>query len=236
MRRLSNLPSHIAIIMDGNGRWASRRFLTRNAGHKAGAENLRKLCKRMNAVGFENLTVYAFSTENWERPAGEVSGLMQLLSDFIQRHIDEADSHTMRMHILGDVSRLDTEMQKKIQILTEKTKAKTGLRVNIAINYGGRDELLRASRAIAKDAANGRINVNGIDNALLNSYLDTVGLPDPEIVIRTGGDKRLSNFLLWQSAYSEIFFVKKFWPDFSFKDILKIVKEFKTRKRRFGKV
>lgn len=229
------LPRHIAIIMDGNGRWAKKRLLPRNAGHKAGAQALRKLAEKMNDAGYENLTVYAFSTENWKRPDAEVSGLMDLLSGYIQEYIDAADKNDMRICVIGDLSRIRPDLRDKIRYLEDLTRDNSGMRVNIALNYGGRDELVRATRRIAADIASGKIAPDAIDETLLASYLDTHDLPDPDLLIRTGGEARISNFMLWQISYAEFFISQKLWPDFTFKDLQEAVGSFGERERRFGR-
>lgn len=228
------LPEHVAIIMDGNGRWASKRLLTKNMGHKAGAETLRKLAERMNGQGFKRLTVFAFSTENWKRPEDEIRGLMTLLKDYIQQYINDSKKNDMQISVIGDISRLDQELQGKINYLTELTREYTGLRLTIAINYGGRDELIRAARAMCDDAAAGRLSCADIDEERFAGYLDTRGMPDPELLIRTSGELRLSNFMLWQTAYSEMYVCPKLWPDFEYDDLLEAVGVFQGRERRFG--
>jgi len=222
--------------MDGNGRWASKRFLTRSAGHKAGGDNLRKLAERMNAEGFKYLTVYAFSTENWNRPAEEVRGLMSLMSDYIDRYIKDSKKNNMRICVIGDIGKLDQVLRDKIEHLTELTKNHQGMRITFAINYGSRDELVRAARKIAAAAGSGRLKPAEIDEKRFSSYLDTYDMPDPDIVIRTSGESRLSNFLLWQLSYSEFFISPKLWPDFGFDDLMEAVRSFNNRDRRFGRV
>jgi undecaprenyl diphosphate synthase len=222
--------------MDGNGRWAKKRLLTRAAGHRAGAENLRKLSERMNEEGFKALTVYAFSTENWRRPPEEVQGLMSLLSEYIRRYIDEADGSDARLTVMGDISRLEKGLRDKIGHLVEKTKSHKGLRLNIAINYGGRDEIVRAARRLAADVSGGKIRAAEIDETVFSSYLDAPGLPDPDMIIRTGGEARLSNFLLWQGSYAEFVISEKLWPDFKYEDLLRAVESFRQRDRRYGRV
>jgi len=230
----ARLPRHVAIVMDGNGRWAKRRFLTRAAGHRAGAQALRKLSEHMNDMGFGILTVYAFSTENWKRSEDEVLALMGLLREYIQQYIDDSDKNNMRIATIGDLSRLDADLQEKIAYLAELTRNHNGMRVNIAVNYGGRDDILRAAKRMCRDAANGRLSIDSINEDVFAAYTDTAGQPDPDLWIRTGGDLRLSNFLLWQTAYSELSFCDKLWPDYQFNDLLDAVASFQSRERRFG--
>ena len=228
------LPEHVAIIMDGNGRWASKRLLPRNAGHRAGAENLRKLSEAMNEGGFKNLTVYAFSTENWTRSRDEVGGLMDLMAENIQRYIDDSKKNNMRICVIGDLSRIRDDLREKIHYLMDLTEKNPGMRVNIALNYGGRDELVRAAKNMAVNIRDGVLCPEDINESLFSSYLDTRELPDPEILIRTGNETRLSNFMLWQISYSELFFSPKLWPDFNYKDLTEAVSAFQSKDRRFG--
>ena len=230
----ARLPQHIAIIMDGNGRWAKRRFLSRAAGHRAGAQALRKLSEQMNDAGFRGLTVYAFSTENWNRSAEEVDALMGLLREYIQQYIDDAAKNNMRIAAIGDMTRLDADLREKIAYLTECTRDHAGMRINIAINYGGRDELVRAAGRLCADVAAGKQSADAVDEALFASYLDTADVPDPELLIRTSGEMRLSNFLPWQAAYTELVFSEKLWPDFKMNDLLAAVSVYQSRERRFG--
>lgn len=230
----SSLPGHIAIIMDGNRRWAKKRFLPKSAGHKAGADALRTLAEKMNAAGFKNLTVFAFSTENWARPADEVEELMRLLRGYIKQYIEDSKKNNMRIGVLGNVSRLDTDLADSIKYLTELTCENAGLKVNIAINYSGRDEIVRAAKMLCADALDGKITVDGINNETFATYLNTRDLRDPDLIIRTSGESRISNFLLWQSAYSEFFVSGKLWPDFTYDDLLSAVSDYQGRSRRFG--
>ena len=230
----TRLPRHIAIMMDGNGRWAKRMLMNRAAGHRAGAQTLRKLSERMNEMGFPMLTVYAFSTENWKRSEEEVSALMGLLREYIQQYIDDSKKNNMRIATIGDMTRLDADLQEKIAYLTALTKNHEGMRVNIAVNYGGRDDIVRAARRLAAEVASGALLPGGIDESVFAAFTDTAGLPDPDLWIRTGGDLRLSNFLLWQSAYAELSFCDKLWPDYTINDLLAAVASFQQRDRRFG--
>ncbi len=228
------IPQHVAIIMDGNGRWAKKRFLTRAAGHRAGAKALRSLATEAEKIGVKYLTVYAFSTENWNRPKDEVDALMKLLREYIQEYIDDSNKNNMRISVIGDVSRLDDDLQGKIRMLEDITKHKNGLHVIIAMNYGGRDEITRVARIIADEVKNGGLNPQNIDENLISAYLDTKDIPDPDLLIRTSGEMRLSNFLLWQSAYSELVFNDKLWPDFTINDLNAAIDIYNDRERRFG--
>ena len=230
----ANLPAHIAIIMDGNGRWAKKFLMTRAAGHRAGAQALRRLVEAMNKDGFKMLTVYAFSTENWKRDDEEVSYLMGLIHEYIQQYINDAKKNNVRMAVIGDISKLDQSLQDKIAHLTELTRKNDGLFLNIAINYGGRDEIVRAAKKFANDALCGKIDPENLDEAVFASYLDTSALPDPDLIIRTSGEMRLSNFLLWQAAYGEFFATDLLWPDFKIGHLYEAVIKFQNRKRRFG--
>jgi undecaprenyl diphosphate synthase len=228
------LPRHIAIIMDGNGRWAKSRGLSRSMGHKAGAECLKKIVEECNNLKIKHLTVYAFSTENWNRPQSEVDTLMNLLRDYIQRYIDDSENNNIKIDIIGDVKALAPDIQEKIEVLYSKTKNKKGLNLHIAINYGGRDELIRAMKSLCTDVSNKKINMGDISEELFDKYLDTTGIPSPELMIRTSGEKRLSNFLLWQLAYTEFYFTDKLWPDFDIKQLHKALISYQNRNRRFG--
>jgi len=228
------IPTHLAIIMDGNGRWAKKRFMPHSMGHRAGAQALRKLSYEIEKLGIKYLTVYAFSTENWNRPEDEVRDLMNLIRDYFQQYIDDSKKNNMRMSFIGDHSRLDKDLQEKLTILTDMTKDKTGLHVVLAVNYGGRDEIVRAVRKLAGAAARGEISPDEIGVNMVSKTLDTHPLPDPDLIIRTGGDLRLSNFLLWQLAYAEMYVTDTLWPDFDKKELMKALGAFQGRERRFG--
>jgi len=228
------IPEHIAIIMDGNGRWAKRRFLNKAAGHRAGAQALRRLATEAEKLGVKYLTVYAFSTENWTRPKEEVNTLMNLIHDYIQQYIDDSKKNDMRISIIGDLTKLSDDLQRKIADLQQMTQDKSGLRVIIALNYGGRDDIVRAAHALAADAKSGRIKLDEINESLFASYLDTVNLPDPDLLIRTSGEMRISNFLIWQTAYTEMYFCDKLWPDFTIKDLELAIGQYNRRDRRYG--
>ena len=228
------VPEHVAIIMDGNGRWAKKRFLSKAAGHRAGAQALKRLATEAEKIGVKILTVYAFSTENWARPQEEVDTLMDLIHEYIQQYIDDSKKNEMRICLIGDLTRLNEELQRKISDLQEMTKDKKGMRVVIALNYGGRDDIVRAARKLAADIKNSRKTLSEVDEGLFSSYLDTAGLPDPDLLIRTSGEVRLSNFLLWQTAYTEMYICEKLWPDFTIRDLEKAIGQYKQRDRRYG--
>ena len=230
----NNLPGHIAIIMDGNGRWAKKFMMGRAAGHRAGATALRRLVERMNKDGFKMLTVYAFSTENWKRDDEEVADLMGLIHEYIQQYINDAKKNNVKMTVIGDMSRLEPALRVKIAQLKEMTQNNDGLLLCIALNYGGRDEITRAAAKIARDAAAGRLNADDVNEAALAARLDTAGLPDPDLIIRTSGEMRLSNFLLWQAAYAEFLSMDVLWPDFKIDHLYKAVAQYQSRERRFG--
>ena len=225
----SRLPRHIAIIMDGNGRWAKKRGLPRTAGHKVGAETFRTIALYCKALGVEYLTIYAFSTENWKRPADEVSTLMSLLKKYMQEAIDTMERDQMKLRFFGDLTALSPELQDLAHKANEVADRVEGFQANLCINYGGRDEILHAARACAA-AGEERTEEN------LEKYLYSAGIPDPELIIRPGGELRLSNFLLWQCAYSEFYFCNTLWPDFGEKDLDEAIVAFQQRDRRFGGV
>jgi undecaprenyl diphosphate synthase len=220
--------------MDGNGRWAKKRFLTKSAGHRAGAQTLRRLANAAEKLGIKILTVYAFSTENWARPQDEVNTLMNLIHEYIQQYIDDTKKNNMRICVIGDISKLTHELQTKIRNLEDMTRQKHGLRVNIALNYGGRDDIIRACKKISANVSNDRLSVNDIDETMFAAYLDTGGMPDPDLLIRTSGEMRISNFLLWQTAYTEFYFCDKLWPDFNINDLNEAIAQYQGRNRRYG--
>ena len=230
----NSLPKHIAIIMDGNGRWAKKRFMPRKLGHRAGAQALNKLVQEANKMGIEHITVYAFSTENWKRSEEEVSALMDLLKEYIGDYIKDNAKSNVKIDVIGDLSKFDQELQDKINELTEISFMKTGLNLHIALNYGGRDEIVRGIKKLYDDLKNGLISENDISEDTFSSYLDTKNIPDPELIIRTSGELRLSNFLPWQAAYSEFYFTDKLWPDFDIKEFKKAIEQLQSRDRRFG--
>ena len=229
-----NMPKHIAIIMDGNRRWAKARGKSASFGHKEGAKTLEKIVRYANKIGLEHITVYAFSTENWKRAEEEVNALMMLLQNYLDEYSKRADSENIKVKILGDITALSQGMQKSIINCMERTKNNTGVIFNIALNYGGRDEIVRAMKSIAKDVKDGKININDIDEKVISDNLYTEGQPDPDLMIRTSGEMRLSNFLPWQSVYSEFLFVEKNWPDFTEQDLDNAIIEYQKRTRKFG--
>lgn len=228
------IPKSIAIILDGNGRWAERRNLPRAMGHKAGCETLEKTVEDCVRLGVECLTVYAFSTENWKRSALEVGALMKLLRFYMVKLIDVANKNNVKAVMIGDESRFEPDIRKGIKKLIEATKNNTGMIFAFAINYGGRDEIKRAVENIADDVESGKISKCDISEELISSYLDTKDLPDPDLLIRTSGELRVSNFLLWQIAYSEFYITDTLWPDFDKEELLKAIESYSHRQRRFG--
>ena len=228
-----NVPEHIAIILDGNGRWAKSKGMPRNYGHTVGAKNVENICRACHDIGVRYLTVYAFSTENWKRSDDEVSAIMKLLRGYLRTCFKLADDNDMCVRVIGDITRLEADMQDTIARLQEHTKDHTGLYFTIALNYGSRDELIRAANRIMKDREAGLIS-GEITEELFGSYLDTAGLPDPDLLIRTSGEERLSNFLLWQCAYTEFYFTDVHWPAFDREELMKAVEAFSERNRRYG--
>ena len=229
-----NMPRHIAIIMDGNRRWARGQGKSASYGHKAGARTLEKIVRYANKIGLEYITVYAFSTENWKRSEDEVSALMILLQNYLDDYSKRADSENIKIKILGDITALSQGMQKSIINCMERTKNNTGVTFNIALNYGGRYEIVRAVKNIAEQVKNGQLEANEIDEKMISDNLYTAGQPDPDLVIRTSGELRLSNFLPWQVVYSEFLFVEKNWPDFTEEDLDNAILEYQKRTRKFG--
>lgn len=230
----SKLPVHIAIIPDGNGRWAKRRGLPRTMGHKVGSENIKKIVKLCNNIGIKYLTVYAFSTENWSRPKSEVDALMSLLLEYLRNAEKELSGANIRINVIGNIAGLPSELQKEIPRVEELTRKNTGLNLVMALNYGGRKEILCAVKSIVKSVANGDIKMEDINEGVVSEHLYTKDIPDPDLIIRTSGEKRSSNFLLWQSAYSEFWFSEVLWPDFNEKHLLQALEDYQSRKRRFG--
>ena len=228
------MPKHIAIIMDGNGRWATKRGLPRKAGHKAGAEALERIIYAAKEMGLEHLTVYAFSTENWKRSEEEVGAIMDILRFYLKNYFKKFVKDNIRMHVIGDKTRLDQDIQDAIEEIEDLSKEKEGMTVHIALNYGGRDELRRAVGKIAHDVAEGRLTAADVTEDTITNALDTAGTPDPELMIRTSGEERISNFLLWQIAYSEFYFSEMLWPDFDKKELEKAIYYYQNRERRFG--
>ncbi|MCL2592555.1 MAG: isoprenyl transferase [Defluviitaleaceae bacterium] len=231
---LEKIPEHIAIIMDGNGRWAKKRLLPHSAGHRSGANTLKTLSEEAEKLGVKYLTVYAFSTENWNRSKEEVSAIMKLLEEYIEQYIKDTKKNNMRIKVIGKPDGLSETLIEKIKYLEDYTKDKTGLTMVIAFNYGGRDEILRAVNKVLYQAQKGAIT-DVVDENTFMRYLDTKEIPDPDLLIRTSGEKRLSNFLLWQTAYSEFYFSDKLWPDFNIDDLKEAILAYQARDRRFGK-
>ena len=227
------IPNHVAIILDGNGRWAKSKGMPRNYGHVQGAKTVETICEEAYKMGINYLTVYAFSTENWSRPEDEVSQLMKLLRNYMKTCRQTAKKNNMCVRVIGDKSRLDDDIRQSIAALEEASKDNTGLHFQVAINYGSRDEMIRAVNAIVDDARAGKIE-GGISEELFEEYLDTKGIPAPDLLIRTSGEQRLSNFLLWQLAYSEFYFTDVYWPDFSKEELMRACEAYSNRDRRFG--
>ena len=228
------IPQHIAIILDGNGRWAKAKGMPRNYGHTAGAKNVETVCQAAHDLGVKYVTMYAFSTENWNRPEGEVEALMKLLESYLKNCIKTADKNKMRVRVIGDTTRLSERFLERIREL-EAASAKTdGLNLQIAINYGSRDEMTRAMRRMSEDVAAGKRKPEEITESVFEEYLDTAGIPDPDLLIRTSGELRLSNFLLWQLAYSEFYFTDVPWPDFHNEELERAIEAYNKRDRRFG--
>ncbi len=229
-----SVPQHIAIIMDGNGRWAKRRGLPRSAGHKAGAESFRNIANYCRTIGVKYLTVYAFSTENWKRSEEEVGGIMRLLAAYLKEALGDMEKNHVRFCFFGDLSRLSPELRKLCKDAMNRSAEYHEVQVNFGLHYGGRDEILRAVRQFAADAAAGKCRPEELTEALFERYLDSAGVPDPELVIRPSGELRLSNFLPWQTVYSEFVFMNVLWPDFGPKDLDEAIAEYNRRNRRFG--
>ena len=230
----TKLPVHVAIIPDGNGRWATKRGMPRSIGHREGANAFKKIVRLANEIGIGYLTFYAFSTENWTRPEKEVHSLMSLLFEFLQNADKELEGSNIKIRVIGDTSRLTSELQEEIKRVLKNTHNNTGLSLVFALNYGGRDELINAVRKIIKDVENGSLSKDDIGEESLRDRLYTQGIPDPELLIRTSGELRLSNFMLWQSAYTEFWYSQKLWPDFKKDDFLEAIRVYQKRKRRFG--
>lgn len=230
------LPTHIGIIMDGNGRWAQKRFLPRSAGHRAGAQNFRTITRYCSKIGIKYLTVYAFSTENWSRPMEEVGALMRLFKEYLEEALRDFMDENIRVRFIGDVSAFPQELQELIQEVEEASAPKTGMVLNLAMNYGGRAEITRAAKAFAQDVAQGKVQPEDLTEESFSRYLYTGGQPDPDLIIRPSGEERLSNFLLWQSAYAEFVYFDILWPDFKTKDLDEAIAIYSSRQRRFGGV
>ncbi len=230
--KLNKVPTHIAIIMDGNGRWAAARGLPRLAGHRAGTENLRPVIRACVEFGIQYLTIYAFSTENWGRPQEEVEGLMQLIEDVIDRELNELHKEGVRLRHIGRLEHLNPSLRDKVLHAVELTKNNTRLNLTIAFNYGGRDEIVCAICAMLRDG----VKPEDVTEPLISQYLFTAGTPDPDLIVRTSGEMRISNFLIWQSAYSEYYVTNAYWPDFDKEELRKALLDFSQRERRFGRL
>lgn len=231
---LLNIPEHVAVIMDGNGRWAKKRFLPRNYGHAEGAKALEAICENCEKLGIKYLTVYAFSTENWKRSVEEVSGIMNLFRKYLVDSIERSNNANMRVRFIGKREGLADDIVQKMENLERETAGNTGLQFYIAINYGGRDEIVRATKKLISDVQAGAVSEENIDESVFGTYLDTAGVPDPDLLIRTSGEERTSNFLPWQLAYSEFYFTDTLWPDFDMDSLVKAVRYYNKRERRFG--
>ena len=229
-----NIPQHVAIILDGNGRWAKQHKMPRNYGHTQGAKNVETICREAWNMGIKYLTVYAFSTENWSRPREEVSALMKLLRNYMKNCIKTAEKNHMRVRVIGDTSKLDSDIQESIRRLEEFSKDQDGLNFQIAINYGSRDEMLRGMKQMLADYKADKFSLEELNERKFESYLDTRDIPAPDLLIRTSGEQRLSNYLLWQLAYSEFYFTDTPWPDFDEDELKKAVEAYQNRERRYG--
>jgi len=234
MTKDKNIPSHIAIIMDGNGRWAKARHLPKIAGHRAGVEAARRVLEAAKKLGIQMLTLYTFSTENWTRPRREVEGLFSLLEHYLDTEVESLHRNGIRFNVIGVIGELPGRLRLKIEEAMARTKGNAGFTLTLAINYGSRREITEAARSIAREVSAGGISPDGIDEATMAAHLFTRGLPDPELLIRTSGEMRISNFLLWQLSYAELWFTRKYWPDFSAADLKRAVADFQKRQRRFG--
>ena len=231
-----NVPQHVAIILDGNGRWAKSKGMPRNYGHAQGSKNVERICEEAWRLGIKYLTVYAFSTENWNRPQDEVDALMNLLRRYMKTCLTTAAKNDMKVRVIGDLTRLDADIRRRILELEEATKNNGGLNFQIAINYGSRDELVRGIRRLAQDCVDNKQDPAEITEAVIERDLDTHGIPDPDLLIRTSGEQRLSNFLLWQLAYTEFYFTDVHWPAFTKEELIKAIEQYNKRDRRFGGV
>ncbi len=233
-RSVVELPKHIAIIMDGNGRWANERHLPRYEGHRNGVERVREVIEACEDLGVKYLTLYAFSKENWSRPKDEVNFLMKLLCHYLDGELKELQKQNIRFRMIGRLNDLPVDVQKRIKRNTEATKDNTGLTFSLALSYSGRAEIVDAIKNITEEVRSGKLNVPEIDEKLVSDFLYTKGIPDPDLLIRTSGELRLSNFMLWQISYAELYITEKYWPDFKKDDLLKAIEAYKTRERRFG--
>ena len=228
------VPQHIAIILDGNGRWAKAKGMPRNYGHTQGSKNVEKICEIAYKMGVKYLTVYAFSTENWNRPKSEVDALMTLLRNYMKPCLKTAEKNRMKVRVIGDKSRLDEDIRTRIEELEEASRNNDGLNFQIAINYGSRDEMIRAMKKMVKECEDGKLTSEEITEEKFESYLDTHDIPDPDLLIRTSGEQRLSNYLLWQLAYTEFYFTDIPWPDFTKEELENAIEQYNSRDRRYG--
>jgi len=232
----ANIPQHIAIIMDGNGRWAKERGLPRTAGHRQGVGRVEEITDAALRLGVKVITFFAFSAENWDRPKREISVLMRYLDNFLDRQIRKLDKNNIRFMVIGDPERIPKEIQKKIKKAEAATQDNTAMTLVLALSYGSRQEIVEAAKKIAGAVARGGLNPDNLNSETFSRYLYTAGLPDPDLLIRTSGEMRISNFLLWQLSYAELYFVKKYWPDFAGRDLEEAIEEFQKRERRFGRI
>ena len=231
-----NIPQHVAFILDGNGRWAKSKGMPRTYGHIEGAKTVEKVCEAAWDMGIQYVTMYAFSTENWSRPQAEVDALMKLLHHYLSDCLKTSEKNNMQVRVIGDVTRLEKDLQERIKELEEFSAKNTGLHFQVALNYGSRDEITRGMRRMAEQIREGKISPEEITEQTIESFLDTAGIPDPDLVIRTSGEQRLSNYLLWQCAYTEFYFTDVLWPDFDKKELERAVQFYQTRDRRYGGV
>jgi undecaprenyl diphosphate synthase len=230
------LPGHVAIIMDGNGRWAKKRFLPRIAGHKAGVDAVREIVRACGEVGIDYLTLYTFSTENWARPDTEVSGLMKLLWSTLQKEVEQLNKNNVRLLTIGRMDEMPEKIQKEFNAAIEKLSENTGLTLILALNYGARTEIIDMVRNVAKKVESGELSPSDINESVIDNHLYTAGIPDPDLLIRTSGEMRISNYLLWQIAYTEFYITETYWPDFSPDRLYDAIRDYQSRERRFGKV
>ena len=235
MSNPNNIPQHVAIIMDGNGRWAAKKALPKIAGHRAGVKAARLVLKTAKDLGIKVLTLYTFSTENWNRPKREVGALFRLLEEYLDKEANRLIKNNIRFSIIGDIKGLPESLQEKLTEVIESTKNNTGLILNLALNYGSRGEIIAAVRSISKAVLDGRVAIDDIDEKSFSGHLYTKDLPDPDLLIRTSGEYRLSNFLLWQMSYTELYITKKLWPDFTKADLKRALQEYQKRVRRYGR-
>ena len=234
--RKGNLPAHVAIIMDGNGRWAKRRGLPRTAGHRAGVKTVKRIVRAAGELGISVLTLFTFSRENWKRPKYEVSAIMKLLYETTKREIEELNENNVRLITTGRIDELPQQKREILERAKDKTNNNTGLILNLALNYGGRSEILDAVKQLALDVREGKLDPNSLDESSFSEYLYTKSLPDPDLLIRTSGEMRISNFLLWQTSYTELYVTNVLWPNFTVRDFYQAIRDYQNRKRRFGKI